>query len=69
MIINESYGHALSDKFNGEQLITVTQHVQPGAMLESNPLKRLEMFSVNVEVRARLHIMKTLFPITSLAKY
>lgn len=55
----------LCDRFNGEHLITLTQHIEPGALKEPDPLKRLMMFSVTIDIKARMHIIKSLFPITS----
>ena len=34
-------------------------------MQEKDPLKRLAMFSVHYEIRARLHVMKSIFPVES----
>ena len=32
-------------------------------MQETDPVKRLQMFSMDVEVRGRLHAIKMLFPL------
>ena len=47
-----------------EQLIILTQIQAPGAMEEPDPIKRLFMFSVQIEIRGRITILKSL----SLAK-
>lgn len=57
-------GYTFSDRFMPEQLIILTQIQAPGAMDEPDPIKRLFMFSVQIEIRGRIHIMKSL----SLAK-
>ena len=67
MLVNWGRDYPLCKRFNGEHIVYVTQHVEEGAMSEPDPVKRLGMFSVEVEVRARLHIMKSLWPLTTIA--
>lgn len=54
------FEYTFCDRFCPEQIYYYTQTVQPGAMEEDDPVKRLSMFSVNIKCFARIHIMKSL---------
>jgi len=63
MLTSWGRGYTFCDRFNGEHLISITQTVDPAAMQEKDPIKRLKMFSVEIEVRARLHMLQSVFPL------
>ena len=56
----EGFEYTFCDRFCPEQIYYYTQIVKPGAMDEDDPAKRLSMFSVNIKVYGRIHIMKSL---------
>ena len=53
-------GFTFCDRFEPEQLWILTQHVQPGAMDEPDPARRLKMFSVKIQIKGRVTILKSL---------
>lgn len=53
-------GYTFCDRFHVEQLWVMTQHQQPGAMDEPDPVKRLKMFSVHLQIKGRVNILKSL---------
>ena len=56
----EGFEYTFCDRFCPEQIYYYEQTVKPGAMDEEDPTKRLSMFSLNIKVKGRIHIMKTL---------
>jgi hypothetical protein len=53
-------GYTFCDRFHVEQLWILTQHQQPGAMDEPDPVKRLKMFNVKLQIKGRVQILKSL---------
>ena len=56
----EGFNFMFSDRFVSECRIELTQNVQPGAMDEPDPAKRLSMFSVDLKWYFRLHFLKSI---------
>ena len=49
-----------SDRFATEFIFTITQTVHPSIESTDDPKKMLEMFTTHLEVKGRLHVMKSL---------
>ena len=62
----EGFDYIFCDRFCPEALQVWTQIVKPGAMEEKDPAKRLSMFSVKVQYKARIHVMKSLMLMSSM---
>ena len=59
-IRTEGFDYTFCDRFCPEHYYEFTQSVKDGAMQESNLKKRLSMFTTNIKVKNRLHVMKSL---------
>lgn len=57
---NEGRGYTFCDRFAAEFLYIMTQTVDPAIVNETDPQKILGMFTTKLEVRARMHIIKSL---------
>jgi hypothetical protein len=60
IMVSVGRNYTFCDRFNPEQIITLTQTVKPGAMNEPDPAKRLAMFSTHIEIKGRIHVLKNL---------
>ena len=53
------FNFTFSDRFIKEERLELTQIVRPGAMEETDPVNRLQMFSVNMKWQHRIHFIKS----------
>ena len=57
---NEGREYMFADRFRCETMYTFTQRVDPAIELESDPRRKLNMFTTRLEVKARVNILKSL---------
>ena len=57
---SEGREYIFADRFAPEILFVFTQSVQPGIEQETDPRRKLSMLTTHLEIKGRLHIMKSL---------